>query len=171
MSSATMAERTTGYPGMSMPGFATPTVSTPPGVTSGTNWLMVPRGTFRVEKCQGGFKITCACDDQMACSMVQSLCTMLQGGMCSCCLTLNGMTVCTINLTMGMCRFETVSNGVCLTCTSGDSSCGAMIQACCDCLSCLLESGCTCCLLVNNTPVCCGGTESTRQAPKAKAGR
>jgi hypothetical protein len=47
-------------------------------------------------------------------------------------------------------------NGVCFTCTSGDTKCGEMIQACCDCLSCMLEVGCTGCVLLNNTPVCCG---------------
>jgi hypothetical protein len=31
-----------------------------------------------------------------------------------------------------------------------------MIQSCCDCLSTCLKDGCTCCLLMNNTPVCCG---------------
>jgi hypothetical protein len=31
-----------------------------------------------------------------------------------------------------------------------------MIQACCDCLCCLLKDGCTCCVLMNNTPICCG---------------
>jgi hypothetical protein len=31
-----------------------------------------------------------------------------------------------------------------------------MIQACCACLDCMLNAGCTGCVLVNNTPVCCG---------------
>jgi hypothetical protein len=30
-----------------------------------------------------------------------------------------------------------------------------MIQACCDCLATMMKNGCTCCLLMNNTPVCC----------------
>jgi len=171
MSSATMTERTMGMPGMGMPGFATPAVGTPTGVTGGTNWLMVPRCTFRVERCTGGFKVTCSCDDPMACSMVQNLCKMLAGGLCSCCVTLNGMTVCCYNLTMGMCRIENVDRGVCMTCTSGDPACCAMIEACCDCLSCMMDAGCCCYILVNNTPVCCGVTDTAKPAPKAKAGR
>jgi hypothetical protein len=31
-----------------------------------------------------------------------------------------------------------------------------MIQACCDCMSAMMEAGCTCCVMLNNTPVCCG---------------
>jgi hypothetical protein len=45
---------------------------------------------------------------------------------------------------------------VCVTCVSGDSKCCEMIQSCCDCLACMHKDGCTCCLMLNNTPVCCG---------------
>jgi hypothetical protein len=31
-----------------------------------------------------------------------------------------------------------------------------MIEACCACMSGMMKSGCTCCLLINNMPVCCG---------------
>jgi hypothetical protein len=156
MMSTMMTERTgMGVPGMGMPGMGTG-VGSPTGMPAGTNWLMVPRCTFKVEKCTGGFKITCSCEDKMACSMVQNLCTMLAGGMCSCCCMLNGMTVCLCNLTMAMCKCEMTKDGICVTCTSGDAKCGEMIQACCDCLSTMLKAGCTCCLMMNNTPVCCG---------------
>ena len=166
MSSTMMMERTgVGVPGM--PGMATPTATTPTGVPVGTNWMMVPRCTYKFEKCQGGLKITCSCEDKMACSMVQNLCTMLAGGMCSCCMMMNGMMVCCCNLTMGMCKCEMTSDGVCITCTSGDAKCCEMIQACCDCLSCMVEAGCTCCVLMNNTPVCCGCCDSSKTA-KAK---
>ena len=57
-------------------------------------------------------KITCICDDPMACSMMQNLCTMLAGGMCSCCMMMNGMMVCCCNLTMGMCKCEMTDKGV-----------------------------------------------------------
>src|SRR4051794_989207 len=78
-------------------GVGTPTV---PSVTpTGTNWLMVPRCTFKFEKIQGGMKVTCVCDDPMAKSMMQNLCGALMGGMCSICCTLNGVTVCSCNLT------------------------------------------------------------------------
>jgi hypothetical protein len=140
---------------MGMPGMS-PTMGTTTGMPVTPNYLMVPRCTMTVEKCQGGMKLTCVCDDAMACSMVQNLCTMLAGGMCSCYALLNGMCVATCNFTMGLCKVEMTPKGCCVTCTSGDAECCKMIQACCDCLSALLKAGCNCCLLMNNTPVCCG---------------
>ena len=120
-----MMERTgMGMPGMGMPSM--PGMGTSPAMAP-ASWMMVPRCTCKVEKCQGGLKITCSCDDQMACSMVQNLCTMFQGGMCSCCLMMNGMVVCCCNLTMGMCKCEMTDKGVSVTCTSGDAQCAAMI--------------------------------------------
>ncbi len=140
MSSTMMMERTgMGMPGMGMPGMGTPTMGTPTGVSPSSGYLMVPRCTLKFEKCQGGMKITCTCDDQMACSMMQNLCTMLQGGMCSCCMIMNGMMVCCCNLTMGMCKCEMTDKGVCVTCTSGDSKCCEMIQSCCDCMTCMMQ--------------------------------
>ena len=120
------------------------------------NWMMVPRCTFKFEKCTGGMKIYCVCDDKVACSMMQNLCTMLAGGMCSCCMMMNGMMVCCCNLTMGMCKCEMTEKGVTVTCTSGDAKCCDMIQACCDCMTTMMKAGCTCCVMMNNTPVCCG---------------
>jgi hypothetical protein len=152
MTGAMMMERT----GMGMPGAG------PMGGVAGTTGLMapgvvmVPRCTFKMEKCQGGMKITCVCDDAMARSTMQNHCTMLAGGMCGCCMTLNRMTVCGCNFTMGMCKCDLTDKGVTFTCTSGDAKCSEMIQACCDCLSAMLKSGCTCCLMLNNMPVCCG---------------
>src|SRR5262245_44487876 len=135
---------------------------------TGANWLMVPRCTFKFEKCQGGMKIVCVCDDAMAKSMMQNLCTALQGGLCSCFCTLNGVTVCSCNLTMGMCKCEPTDTGLCVTCTSGDAACCAMIQSCCDCLATMCNSGCTCCFLMNNTPVCCGCGETHHAKTAAK---
>ncbi len=160
MSSTMMMERTgLGLPGVGVPGMGTPAVGTPTGVAP-SNYLMVPRCTLKLEKCPGGLKITCSCDDKMACSMMQNLCTMLQGGLCSCACTLNGMLVSCCNLTMGLSKCEMTDKGVCITCTSGDSKCCEMIQACCDCLTCMMNAGCTCCVLLNNTPVACGCCES-----------
>jgi hypothetical protein len=154
--SSMMMERTgMGMQGMGMPGMGT-TMGSPTGMPSTANWMMVPRCTLKMEKCTGGMKITCSCDDKMACSMVQNLCQMLAGGMCTCCMMMNGMVCCTCNLTMGMCHCEMTKDGVRITCTSGDSKCGEMIQACCECMACMLKDGCTCCILMNNTPVCCG---------------
>jgi hypothetical protein len=157
MTSAMMVERTAmGMPGMSMPSVGTPMMGPTAGSVTGPSWIMVPRCTIKYERCQGGMKILCTCDDAMACSMMQNLCTMLAGGMCSCCCTLNGMTVCTCNLTMGMCKCEMTEKGVCITCTSGDAKCCEMIQSCCDCMSAMLNAGCVCCVTLNNTPVACG---------------
>jgi hypothetical protein len=164
MNSTMMMERTgMAMPGMGVPGMGTPTMGAGTGAATGANWLVVPRCTLKLEKCTGGMKLSCICDDKMACSMMQNLCTMLAGGMCSCCVQLNGMTVCVCNFTMGLCKCELTETGVCLTCTSGDTKCCEMIQAYCDCLSTLLNSGCTCCVLMNNTPLCCGTTETSHQ--------
>jgi hypothetical protein len=168
MTSAMMMERTgMGMPGVGVPGMGTPGVVTP----TTAHYLTVPRCTLRFEKCTGGMKVTCSCDDKMACSMVQNLCTMLTGGMCSCYAVFNGMTVCCYNFTMGLCRCEMTDSGVCLTCTSGDSKCCEMIQAACDCLSCMCNAGCTCCMLLNNTPVCCGCSETYMGSTSKTSGK
>ncbi len=172
MSSAMMMDRTgMGMPGMSNPSMGAPGVGVTGGMPVATNWMMVPRCGFKVEKCQGGMKVTCVCDDKMACSMVQNLCTMLAGGMCSCSVMMNGMTVACYNFTMGMCKCEMTDSGVCFTCTSGDAQCCQMIQACCDCWSVMLEQGCSCCFMLNNTPVCCGVSETFKATTKTKAGK
>ena len=162
MTSTMMVERTgMALPGMGMPSVGAPVMGQSTGGVTGPNWVMVPRCTLKYERCQGGMKIVCSCDDPMACSMMQNLCTMLAGGMCSCSCTLNGMTVCTWNLTMGMCKCEMTDKGVCITCTSGDAKCCEMIQSCCDCMCSLLNAGCTCCVTMNNTPIACGCCETT----------
>ena len=150
-----------GVPGMGMPG-VTPASS---------SYLMVPRCTIKYEKCQGGMKVTCVCDDPMSRSMMQNLCSVLAGGMCSCYCTLNGMTVCSYNFTMGMCRCEMTDTGVCFTCTTGDQKCCEMLQACCDCLSSCCNAGCTCCFCINNTPVCCGYSEAYAAATRTPSKR
>lgn len=171
MSSAMMMERTGMGMGVGVPGVGTPTMGAPSTMPTGTSYMVVPRCSLKLEKCTGGMKIVCVCDDKMASSMVQNLCTMLSGGMCSCCVMMNGMTVCCCNLTMGLCKIESTESGVCITCSSGDSQCCEMIQACCDCMCCMVEAGCTCCVMLNNTPVCCGQSESTKIVSKSKSGR
>ncbi len=170
MSSAVMMERTgTVGQGVSYPGFGTQQYSTPTTAPVGTNWLMVPRCTFKWEKVQNGFKCYCVCDDKLACSMVQNLCQMLAGGLCSCCVMQNGMTVATFNFTQGLCKCEPTETGFCFTCTTGDQQCCQMVQSCCESISCMQDCGCTCCFLINNTPVCCGCSESCKTgAPKGK---
>src|SRR4051794_23313668 len=103
MSSMMMERAGMGMPGMGTTGVGPQGMATPTAAPPAMNWMMVPRCTFKVEKCTGGMRITCSCDDKLACSMVQNLCTMLAGGMCSCCCVMNGMVVCCCNLTMGMC--------------------------------------------------------------------
>ena len=153
MTNTMMVDRT--GMGMSGMGMTTPTtMGTPTGMP--TNMLMVPRCTLTMEKCTGGMKITCSCDDKLSCSMMQNLCAMLAGGMCSVCCMMNGMVVCCCNLTMGMCKCENTKDGVCFTCTSGDPKCCEMIQACCDCMGAMTKAGCVCCICMNNMPVCCG---------------
>jgi hypothetical protein len=142
--------------GMASAGMASPGMGTPMGMPTGMNMMMVPRCTLVIEKCTGGMKISCSCEDKTACSMMQNMCTMLAGGMCSCCMMMNGMMVCCCNLTMGMCKCEMTPKGCSITCTSGDAKCCEMIQACCACMNTLLKAGCTGCVMMNNTPVCCG---------------
>jgi hypothetical protein len=154
MASTMMMERPmTGMAGMGGPAMGTPGGQSAPAAT---NWMMVPRCTMKMEKCQGGMKMTCMCDDKVACTMMQNLCTMLAGGMCSCSMMMNGMCMMTCNLTMGMCKCEMTADGMTMMCTSGDKACCDMIQACCDCMMTMMKSGCTCCMMMNNMPVCCG---------------
>jgi hypothetical protein len=167
MSSTMMVERTgavmpgAGLPATGMPHYGAPTGPAP-------NWLMVPRCTYRFEKCQGGFKLYCSCDDRTACGVLQNLCAALAGGLVSCCMQYNGVTVCACNFFMATCRCETTEDGVCITCTSGDAKCGEMLQAYCDCLHCCYEAGCACCVMMSNTPVCCGCCEPSKTGTKSK---
>ena len=167
MSSTLYMERTGAGPQhMGYPGMGTPQAASPTSYPVGTNWLMVPKCFFKVEKCTGGFKVWCHCDDKLACSMVQNLCSMMAGGFCSCCVQWNGMTVAQYNWTCGFCKWEMTDSGVCFTCTSGDQHCCEMLQSCCECLSCMFESGCTCTFFCNQTPVCCGGCEAGKTTKK-----
>ena len=130
--------------------------SAPAGAPGSASWLMLPRCVVQAENCAGGMRLTCSCDDPAGRGMVQELCGMLAGGMCTCCALCNGLVVCSCHLTMGLCSCAMTPSGVCITCTSGDARCCEVIQALCDCLACLLKGGCICCLRMNNTPVGCG---------------
>ena len=145
---------------MGMPGMGTGMMSTAgmmgtTGAPAGMGMVMVPKCTMTFAKCDGGMTIDCVCDDKASAAMMQNLCTMMAGGMCSCCCMMNGMMTCCCNLTMAMCRCEATDMGVRMTCTSGDKACCAMIQACCDCMTGMMKAGCSCCLMMNNMPVCC----------------
>ena len=69
---------------------------------------------------------------------------------------MDGMVACCCNLVMGLCKCEMTADGVGITCTSGDEAFCAMIRACCDCTAGMMEAGRTCCVMMNNTPACCG---------------
>jgi hypothetical protein len=129
--------------------------TSPAGTQTQGNVLILPRCTAQFEKCTGGLKITCKCDDDVACGALQNLCKMLQGGACNCCCTWNGTTVFQCNLCCGHTKCEMTKDGCCFTCTSGDKACCDMLQACCECLSTCCDNGCTCCISLGGTPVCC----------------
>ncbi len=140
----------------SMSGSSMPTGMTPGIMPSMGQMCMVPRCEIKMEKCTGGMKMTCTCDDEMTAATLQNMCNMLCEGMCSCCCMMNGMMMCQCNMTMGMCKCTDTPDGVCITCTSGDKDCCAMIQACCDCMMKCMENGCMCCVCFGGTPCCCG---------------
>ena len=125
-----------------------------PGMPS---MMMVPRCTMKMEKMQGGMMCTCICEDQTTAMMMQNLCMMLQGGMCSMAVMMNGMTCCCYAMgMMGMCKMEMTEMGCRMTCTSGDPDCAKMIQACCDCMmNCMSMPGAMGCMMMNGMPICC----------------
>jgi hypothetical protein len=169
MTTMMMDRSAMGMPGMGAPMMGTHGMTSPAGPAPG-GYMMVPRCAVKCEKVQGGMKITCASDDKVSASMMQNLCTMLAGGMCSSYLMMNGMMACCCNLMMGLCHCEMSEHGVVFTCTSGDPKCAEMIQACCDCMSTMMKGGCTCCVTMNNTPVCCGSSDVPAGSP-AKASK
>ena len=149
MNTAIMMERT------AMTGMGSPMPMGTGMPTMAPNMVMVPRCMMKMEKTASGMKITCTCDDATACTMMQNLCTMMTGGMCSVCAMMNGMVVCTCNLTMGACKVEMTKDGCTVTCASGDKACCDMIHGCCDCLMACMKGGCACSLMMGGTPVCC----------------
>ena len=120
------------------------------------NSCIIPACSLKFEKCQGGMKIECCCDDDVACGALQNLCKMLQGGLCNCCCLWNGQVVFQCNLCCGHTKCEMTENGCCITCCSGDAACCSMLQSCCDTLRACCDAGCTCCISMGGTPVCCG---------------
>jgi hypothetical protein len=167
MTSTTTMERTgMGVPGLTFPGWGqqtlmAPGVGTTPFTTPTVNYFNVPRCNFKVERTNEGCKVYCLCEEQTSQSVVQNLCTVLNGGNTCCCFTYNGVTVCTYNFTLGLCRWEIVDKGVCFSCTSGDPRCCASLQTLCDCFTAMVNAGCYCTFYVNQTPMCCGTTDMT----------
>ena len=129
-----------------------------PGMGSGMmpGMMMAPRCTMKMEKCAGGMKIMCMCEDKTSAEMMKNLCMMTQGGMMSCCMMMNGMMCCCCNLgVMGMCKMEMMEMGCMMSCMSGDKGCEKMIQACCDCMNSMMMLGMSCCMMMNGMPICC----------------
>jgi hypothetical protein len=141
---------------MGMPSMSMPTQGM--GMNS-MNMMMIPRCMFKMEKMKDGMRMRCIAADEMAAAMMQNLCTMMSGGMVSFQMMMNGMTMMTCNMMMGMCKCEMTTEGICITCTSGDAQCCKMIQDCCQCMMTMMDNGCMCCMSMNNTPVCCGSCE------------
>jgi hypothetical protein len=118
-------------------------------------WLVVPRCELKFAKSEGGFSITCRCEDEVSAATLHNLCKMLAGGGCSCACTYNGIPVCQCNFAIGHTHCEYTKNGVKITCTSGDDKCAQALQACCECCKQCCDSGCCCTVSFGNTPVCC----------------
>ena len=163
MSSVMMMDRNAmmgGMQQMGMPsGGVMPGMGMPMQSPTAANMCMVPRCTIKMEKCAGGMKIHCKCDDEMACAMVQNLCRMMAEGMCSCACMMNGMVMCQCNLAMCNCQVEMTKDGCCITCTTGDKACCEMVQACCDCMNACMKAGCMCCVSLGGMPCACGCCE------------
>lgn len=118
-------------------------------------WFVVPRCELKFAKTEGGFTLTCRCEDEVATATLHNLCKMLAGGACSCSCTYNGIAVCQCNFAVGHTHCEYTKNGVKITCTSGDEKCRELLQACCECCKACCDDGCCCTVSFGNTPVCC----------------
>ena len=130
-------------------------------------WVL-PRCTIKAEKCKGGMKLICSCEDEVACGTLQNLCRALCDGMCSLTCTYNGIPCCEFNLFCGMCKCEYTKDGCTITCLSGDKACCDMIQACCDCMAHCLAAGCCCYLSFRQHAASAAATASSVACRLAK---
>ena len=112
------------------------------------------------EKCKGGFRIHCCCDDLGECAELHCLCEAICEGDCFCCCQRDGKQVCICNLSCGQCKCENTEEGCCITCTGGNAKCCEILQACCDCLECCCKSGCCCYVCFGDKCCCFGGCNS-----------
>ena len=55
----------------------------------------------------------------------------------------------------GEMKVEKIAGRMKVTCVCDDAAACAMIQGCCDCVAACMKAGCTCCLMMGGTPVCC----------------
>ena len=105
-------------------------------------WFVVPRCELKWAKSEGGFTLTCRCEDEVATATLHNLCKILAGGACSSSCTYNGIAVCQCNFAVGHTHCEYSKNGVKITCTSGDEKCRELLQACCECCKACCDDGC-----------------------------
>ena len=113
--------------------------------------------TLRFEKCKGGFRIHCCCDDQTECPEFQTLCQALCDGNMLCCCMHNGNPIGSINLCCGECECDCASDGCCVTCTGCDKNRCKILRACCDFLEICCKNG-GCCNICFSDTCCCSGT-------------
>lgn len=116
---------------------------------------MACRCTMKMEMMDGGCKIDCCCQDEMSMTMMQKMCQMMEGGMCSMMCMKNGVCVCQCNMIMGDCKMTMTEKGMCMSWTGSDAKCCEMIQSCCKCMMDCMAAGCSCCFCMNGMPVCC----------------
>jgi hypothetical protein len=136
-------------------GSVVPGVFAAPVMNMIMNMTTMPRCKVAFEKCSTGMEMTCTSEDPTARAALQNLCDMLAGSMMSCCMMNNGMVATCFNMTMGMCTAEMTDKGAEISCVSKDPESCKMIQECCECMSTMMECGCTCCICLNNIPLCC----------------
>jgi hypothetical protein len=109
---------------------------------------------FSFEKCKGGFRITCGCDDSLECADMQGLCAAICERNCSICCVRDGIEICNFNLSCCQCLCDNTKDGCCISCCN--NKCCDMLQAICDCLQCCCENSC-CCYVCFGDKCCCFG--------------
>src|SRR4029077_14645971 len=111
MSNAVLMDRfTVGTPASTGPGSGQQP-GFPTGAPAGTNWCVVPRCKVEFEKCTGGFKIHCRCEDELSTATLQNLCRMLCDGCCSCYCSNNGIQCCQCTFANCHCKCEYTKDG------------------------------------------------------------
>jgi hypothetical protein len=116
---------------------------------------MAPKCSMKMEMMKDGCKIECSCQDEMSMTMMQKMCKMMDGGMCSMMCMKNGICVCQCNMCMGNCKMMMTETGMCVCWTSSDEKCSEMIQACCKSMMDCMNAGCCCMMMMCGMPVCC----------------
>ena len=118
--------------------------------------MNLPRCEMRVERCDGGCKIYCSCDDAEDRRALQAAGEKMAGKLCSVSCSLHGEPIChcTFNCCDCTCECTRTAEGMCLTCVSCDPACCEMVQAICDCIARCQECGCDCMLHCGETPIC-----------------